>query len=244
MKITESKARHDALLQRIAEREFGARTGTHQSDLVYCLNRQALRKLKPKPPTDSEVLTFMRGHASQAWLTGKFNDQPPVTVDGITVTLDAVWYEDDLPWELKSTFQSSNRPVAENVHWLRQLMAECYVQGTHKIVLSRVEDMGNWSWIYRPKKPEKIAELVERYGPNWDEHPTVHVYEIEFDDAELKANWAWLQRRKVLYEAVLKTGVLLPKALALPSVSNQDDPEDWECKTCGYQKECEEAANG
>uniref|UniRef100_A0A6M3JZX1 Uncharacterized protein n=2 Tax=viral metagenome TaxID=1070528 RepID=A0A6M3JZX1_9ZZZZ len=89
MNITEDLEFKQVLLKKIEEREFSERTGTHNSDLLFCLNRQALRRLTPLPNTEREVLLYSIGWASQAFLTGKFHDVPTIIKDGISVTLDA-----------------------------------------------------------------------------------------------------------------------------------------------------------
>jgi len=90
MKILPDLEFRAQILKQIAEREFYERKGTHGSDLIYCLNKQALRKLKPIPNTDEEILTFSIGWATQRWLTGATRDVPEIEKDGIIVTLDAL----------------------------------------------------------------------------------------------------------------------------------------------------------
>lgn len=90
MKIEEAPEFRQELLEKIQQREFSERTGIHQSDLTYCLNRQAFRKLYPLPVQDHEILLYSIGWSTQAFITGKFYDVNPRTEDGITVTCDAV----------------------------------------------------------------------------------------------------------------------------------------------------------
>jgi len=90
VKITESPTFRANLLAKIAAREFAERTGVHCSDLLYCLNKQAMRRLHPEEPTDSELLLYSLGWSTQAWISGKFVDSCPVEKDGIIVTCDAV----------------------------------------------------------------------------------------------------------------------------------------------------------
>jgi len=92
--------------------------------------------------------------------------------------------------------------------------------------------MGNWKWVYRPKDPEKIAKLVQDFGENWAAHPTLTAVKLEFTQEELNRHWRWMLSRKQLYEQVLSTKRLLPKAQALASGG------DFECDYCSYQEEC------
>ena len=89
MKIAEDQEFKKKLLTKIEEREFSERTGVHCSDLIYCLNKQALRKSKPLPTQEHELLLFSLGLSTQDWLTGKQGDMDGIEVDGITVTPDA-----------------------------------------------------------------------------------------------------------------------------------------------------------
>jgi len=238
MKITNSQAFKEKLLQKIADREFQERTGVHQSDLIYCLNKQVLRKLKPAPNTERELLLFSLGWATQRWLTGQDKDEPEKEVDGIIVTCDAMSGIDEgvVPWELKCTFQSSGKPIEENTHWIRQLMAQCYVTGTTTAYLSRLEVMGGWTWVWNMRaKPEKIAKLVAEKGENWDAHPTLSVIKVEFAQDELDRFWAWLKERRDLYLEILSSEKLVAPAYALASGMT------FECDYCSYrEKECQE----
>ncbi len=89
MNITEDAQFRSYLLKQIEEREFSERTGVHCSDLIYCLNKQALRRITGEKPTEQELLLFSIGWSTQAWISGKFIDVPEVEVDRIKVTLDA-----------------------------------------------------------------------------------------------------------------------------------------------------------
>ncbi len=218
------------ILDKIRTREFGLREGIHQSDLNYCLNKAMFRRLKPTQDADHNLLVFSLGYATQRWLTGQDKDEPEREVDGIKVTLDSM--VDGLPWELKATFQSTSRPVEENVPWLRQIMAQCYVTGTTQAKLTRFCLLGNWKWVYRPSKPEKIAELVKEFGENWAEHPILTAYDLTFTQEEIQRTWAWFLERKKLFQSILNTGKPLPKILALPS------GQEYECSECEFKGDC------
>jgi len=90
MNITEAPEFRAELIKQIAEREFSERTGVHCSDLIYCINKQALRKLNPRDDTDQETLIFSIGWATQRWLTGEGEDVEELEVDDIKVTVDAL----------------------------------------------------------------------------------------------------------------------------------------------------------
>ena len=211
MNITEDIDFRQVLINRIAEREFSVRTGVHCSDLIYCLNKQALRRLYPVPDTDKQVLLYSIGWATQRWLTGKDKDVAEKEVDGIIVTCDDMY--EGCPWELKASYQSSNRPIEQNMNWVHQIQAQCYVMESLVAYLSRFELMGNW----------KIKE---------GDRPTLHTYKLEFTQEELDRNWQWLRERKALFQTVLDSGEILPKVLSLPS------GQAYECQYCNYKEEC------
>jgi hypothetical protein len=213
MKIERDDEFRQQLLDKIAAREFHERIGTHQSDLVYCLNKQALRRLKPLPNTDEDVLLFSIGYATQRWLTGQDEDEPEKEVDGIIVTLDAV--ADGLPWELKASYMSANKSVEESIHYIRQVMAQCYVTKTLVGRLSKFELMGDYKWIFGKKEEKAVAK-----------RPTLSAWKLEFTQKELDDFWEWLKERKKLFEGILETGKLLPPAVALASGMA------WECGRC------------
>jgi len=236
MQITVDLEHKNKVLKKIAEREFYERSGTHNSDLIFCLNRQALRKLYPVEPTEHELLLYSLGWASQRWLTGQDKDIPEIIVDGIVVTLDAL--DDGCPWELKATFQSSSKSIDDSLHWVRQLMSQCYVSKSLIAHFTRFEIMGNWKWVWhigRPPKPESLEKYISEFGENWDAHPTLGAFKIEFTQEELDRHWAWMKQRKELFEKLVASGAkeLLPKAIAVGSGM------EWLCDWCAYKpKEC------
>lgn len=141
-----------------------------------------------------------------------------------------------VPWvfELKATYQSSTKAIEENPHWLRQLLSQCHAVESNVAVLSRLELMGNWKWVYHPSKPETIAKLVQEFGENWAAHPTLGAWKIEFSALEIYRNWEWMKVRKYDFEKILETKSLLPPKIAVPK------GQEWECSFCSYRgTECE-----
>lgn len=129
-----------------------------------------------------------------------------------------------VPYELKATYSSSTRPIDENIPYLRQVMAQCYVLGVTQAYLSRLEIMGNWRSVFGRKGEKDLPE---------NRKPTLSAYKITFTQDELDANWAWLKQRKELYEGVLASGEGLPRAIAIA------DGQTWLCDRCHYRdKEC------
>jgi len=236
VEITKDPKFRAELLEKIRTREFSDRTGIHMSDLNYCLNKQALRRQFPIENTDREVLLFSGGWATQRWLTGKDEDEPEREVDGIIVTLDCTtdYKGEEIPWELKSTYQSTSRAIEDNPAWIRQIAAQCYVKGVTDAKLTRLSWMGAWKWVFNMSpKPEKLARLIEEHGENWDEHPTLEAYHLAFTNEELLRNWEWFLARRLLFVGLLEDEELLSKALAIPS------GQTYECEYCGYAgKEC------
>ena len=134
-----------------------------------------------------------------------------------------------IPFELKATFQSSERPIAENISWLRQLMAQAYVLEVESAVLSRLELMGNWKSVFGKKEEKHLPE---------NKKPTLHAYRLEFARSELEENWRWLKERKKLFETILETKNILYRGVALAQGM------DWECAYCVFNgKGCPAEAN-
>ena len=227
MEVTRDLEFERYILDKIRKREFQERTGIHCSDLIYCLNKQAIRRILNTPSEDDEVLLFSLGWSTQRWLSGRIEDEPEVEVDGIKVTLDALYL--DCPWELKASYQGSERDVTENLPWVKQLMAQCYACGTpdyasehYTARLSRFEIMGNWKWVFG-KKEEKL--LAKR--------PTLSAWRFQFTRQEVVNNWLWLLDRAELFKGILATKVLLPKAIAMYSGT------EWQCQYCKSPELCE-----
>jgi hypothetical protein len=227
MRIVEDLEFKKQILTAIAQREFKERTGVHCSDLLYCLNKQILRRLNPKESTEHQVLLFSLGWATQRWLTGKSEDEETIVKDGIQVTRDCM--NGNIPWELKATFQSSAKAIEENDSWLAQIKAQCFVTGQTVANLSRLEIMGNWRSVFGKKEEKGLPE---------NQKPTLHAYRLEFTQEELIDNWTWLLSRAELFKDILKRRLddpnepLLPPPLALPI------GHEWECDQCEYRKEC------
>ncbi len=232
MEIIKDLEAKQEILHRIESHDFQNRAGIHQSDLVFCLNKALLRRTCPKPASESTILRWGRGLASQRWLSDKLEDEPTIELDGIQVTPDALW-SDGNPWELKDTDQSNAKGVEENIHYIRQLLNQCKVLGKTTARLSRMCNMGNWKWVYRPKDPIKILALVDEFGQDWDAHPTLDVTRFEFTQAEVDANWEQMKMRRGILEGMLVKKTPVPKVVA------QMSGMEWECKDCEYRgKEC------
>lgn len=229
MKIERDEVFEKWLIDKIAAKQFRERVGFHCTDGIWCINKQALRRLHPVSPSRSDTLRFGRGLATQQWLTGSLSDMPEVEVDGIVVTLDALY--EDSPWELKDTDQSSNRPIEENIYQIRQVLAQCKVQKSLVGRLSRLENMGNWSWVY-PKGSTKEEKAKDKAA---SEHPTLTAFKMTFTQQEVDANWQWLQERRRLFLGILETKALLPLSKALAGKEML-----FECERCQYRgKECD-----
>ncbi len=212
------------LLEKIAQREFKERVGIHCSDLLYCINKQALRRKTNLPVPNHTLLLFSLGWASQRWLTGKDEDEPARELDGITVTLDAVDTK-GRPWELKASYQSSSRDILENLSWIRQIMAQCKVSGKTEAFLSRFEIMGDWASVF----PKGATPAEKKANKEAAKKPTLSAYKLVFTQDEIDRNWEWLKQRRDLFAEVLRTGVLLPKAQAIPPT------QEWECSDCPFR---------
>jgi len=227
MIVTRDDAFKDFILKRMAERELSDRSGVHSTDLVYCLNKQALRKVRKLAPTEDEQLRYAKGYSTQRWLTGTFEPDTAIELDGIVVTPDtlvALGVGDKLiPWELKSTDQSSGKPVEENIAWIKQIMAQCKVTNSLTAKLSRLENMGDWAWVF-PRGATKEEKKANKLN---SKHPTLSAWNIEFTQEEIDGNWEWLKRRREDFLTV-REGFLLPRAAALAT------GQEWECEYCPF----------
>jgi len=178
-------------------------------------------------PTETEVLTFSIGWSTQRWLTGKDEDEEGIELDGIIVTPDVIL--DGCPWELKATYMSVGRPIAENLHWIRQIMAQCKVTGKTTARLSRLGIMGDWKWVYKPKGYKDWCEEDQEAFQAEHPHPVLDAYRLEFTEDEVDANWNWLLQRKDTYETIVDTGELVSRSTCLPSGM------EFMCSRCKYK---------
>lgn len=226
MEVYDSPEARAEIIRRIREREFTEeRTGIHQSDLNYCLNKQLLRRTNPiddPAKNEQDLLIFSIGWATQRWLTGKDEDEAPIELDGIIVTLDSVLF--GVPWELKGTYQSSNKPILENVHWIRQVMAQCKVRNVTEAYLSRFELLGDWGSVYPKGKTPKEREENRRAS----KRPDLHVFRFVFTPTEIEGNWEWLKSRRAVFAQMIETNNLLPRISALAPNG------EYECDYCAY----------
>lgn len=206
------------LIRRIAEREFSERTGIHTTDLIYCLNKQALRRTHPIEDDEHTILLYSLGWSTQRWLTGQDQDEPEITVDGITVTMDALW--GDKPYELKATYQSSNKPIEDNINWIRQLMSQAYVGKSLEVYLTRLEIMGDWGSVFGKKEEKSLPEHRK---------PSLSAYHIRFELQELERHWEWMLERRDLFQKLLDGMPLLPMGIAVPKGN------EFECGYCPYK---------
>jgi hypothetical protein len=153
-----------------------------------------------------------------------------VEVDGIKVTPDDMTY--GFPWELKATYTTNTKPIEDSPQYVRQCMSQCYVTKTLVAKLSRLEILGNKKWLYHTTKPETLAQRVAEFGVNWADHPTLTVFSLEFTQEELDRFWAWMVQRRDQYLEIIRTGILMPKALAVAPA------QEWECSYCSYKDKC------
>lgn len=135
-----------------------------------------------------------------------------------------------IPYELKATYQSANRAIEDNAHWIRQVEAQCYVTGTTEAYLTRFELMGDWGAVYPKGKTSEEKDAYRAKHPR----PTLHAYKLTFSQEEIDKNWRWFLGRKEEFLQVIETGKLLPKAAALAPAGS------YECQHCSYTKECED----
>ena len=225
------------VLDKIAVREFSDRSGTHATDLIFCLNKQALRKLRNPKPTDEEILLFSLGWSTQRWLSGSFEPDTVIIKDGIQLSLDSIIVPSEggkmpQPWELKATYQSSTRDIHENIHWIRQVMGYCCAINSTTAKLTRLSIMGDWKWVFKPKGFKDWSEEEQETFKLAHSRPTLQAWKLEFTQEELDKFWEWMKARRDAYEDILKTGRLVPSVCALAS------GQEWECKFCNYQEEC------
>lgn len=223
--VQEDAEFREKILKAIREREFSDRSGIHGSDLIYCLNKAVLRKLYPTEPTDHQVLLFSIGWATQRWLTGKDEDVPAITKDGITITPDELY--ESCPWELKATYGTSNREIENELAWMRQIMGQCVVTGKTEARLSRFEIMGDWKWVFSRDPVIKANS----------KHPTLSAVHITFYQEELDRFWDWMKERRKILIQMLDEKAFVPKILAVAS------GQEWECDHCEFAETCENIIN-
>ena len=157
-----------------------SRSGVHVSDLVLCLRKSYLRAVHEILPTEEEVLFWLVGRGYHAALEGY--EQPSevsLVRDGLMGTPDQVILENGrvIPVEIKSTRQSVNKDILENIWWLRTIKAYCFLCSTTFGRLVVLNIIGDWK----------------------DIAPQLRVFDFGFTPEEIQENWEWLQARKALY---------------------------------------------
>ena len=175
MILTEDKDAVSKVLQAVRKSQgFNVREGIHVSDLVYCLHKAYIRRIALEPIVEEDAVTLM-------WLLGRGHhgifeigaSEVPVEADEIVGTVDLIqvaaggW---NYPVEIKTTRQSSNRPIIDQTHWFQQLASYCYMLGRQSGQLWVMYLNGN----YKPPTPVPLA---------WN---------LEFSARELQENWQML----------------------------------------------------
>ena len=225
MQFVEDTERRAQIIQGIRDRMPERSAGVHLSDLTGCLNKYYYKCLYGERPVEDDLLLlFTSGRAIQAWMTGKFEDAPSVTLDGITCSVDNM--ENGVHEELKYTYSSSNKPIKQQ--WLTQIMGYCKAHGVREFVLSQWNVMGDWSWVYKRKD-----------RPVDGRHPVLTSTRMVFTDAEIDENWEWCLRRKQVLEMAEKNRV--EPSLIVPDWLGEIDGR-WQCKNgssvCVWYGEC------
>ena len=217
--ITVDQETYDRLMERMrAKLGVGVpRSGTHVSDLIYCvLKTWAKKQLSYLPQNvleeeeDDQVLVWVVGRSHEDIFGEGFSRGEPAVLDGIVGTVD--WF-DEVPVEAKSTRMSSNRHLEEIPHYTAQAAAYCVMHETDwcRVLIFHIN--GDY---YHQTKGGKAEKAMPRAH--------LRIYRVRFEADELEEWWEELKRRKVLVEGGEK-----PRA--------EDEPDlipvfDFECGYC------------
>ena len=104
MLLEEGSPYKEKLLKLLGAEYSKDRSGTHVSDLLYCIREQVFRKLEPKPITDRELSSFAFGEGAHLAVqrlatTGVSLAEKEVVLDGVIGTIDLF---DSVPIEIKT----------------------------------------------------------------------------------------------------------------------------------------------
>jgi len=183
------------------------RDEVHLSTLIYCLTRSFLDMKQDVEPTDMEVMLFALGIGLQNEFTPANTTLPVIRKDGVVFSPDFVIKVGEGQYcEMKTTRMSTARDFPES--WIEYIKGGCFMQGIKEYDLSVLYMMGN----YKPPFPQ------------------LNSFRLEFDEAELEANWKYLMCRKEVFDEALKNN-RPPRP--------KEHCSDWECKNCRFKAQCD-----
>lgn len=166
-----------------------------------------------------KVLLFATGRAIQDYITGKPAEESErkLFVDGVHGTADYV-DEQGFPWEIKATYASAARPIADTTHYFDQLAAYCCMLGVTKGYLAAFYINGYYDFQRKNPRPGAIP----------GERSTLQVYEVQFTEEELMDHWTRLMKRADILTSAA-TLAEIPVGLHYK----------WECGYCPFlNKQC------
>lgn len=164
----------------------GKRAGWHVTDLTRCLRKTFFERMGVEGVIEEgRVLRMKLGKMSED-LTDLFEaKQIQGEKDGIIGTVDGLL--EDRIVEKKFTYLSSNKNIKEQVYWIEQVKAYCYIFGKNTVQFRIIHLLGNYK---RPFKPE------------------IRVWNVYFTDDEIKDFWNEILFRKKYVEMCLLEKVL------------------------------------
>lgn len=123
--IEEGSPYKDKLLTLLGAEYSKNRTGTHVSDLLYCIREQVFRKLDPKPITDRELSSFAFGEGAHLAVqrlatTGVSIAEKEIHLEGVQGTVDLF---DSVPIEIKTVRSKDDSVRSFHITQLKYYMA-------------------------------------------------------------------------------------------------------------------------
>ena len=205
------------LYTRLTQKYSTPKPEPHLTELIYCLTKAYYDRTAPLRVSDKETVMFAIGFGLEQVILRGDDDTAPVSqeLDGIWLTPDYVMLTGG-GMDLKSTRMypdadgSPKRGFSET--WLEQFMGYAYLD-----TIEAVQYIPDQEIPYSVG----IVYLVPAELTAWT---------LYFSKAELEANWAKLQVRRMVLKAHRRANTV-PE----PFKWNRD----WECKDCRYKMRCD-----
>ncbi len=144
--------------------------GVHVSEIIRTIMCELDEKYK-REITDDDRMRMECGFMFEHVLGAKLGERPgEIVVDGIIGSPDGISKTDEgiVVEEAKFTWKSSNKPVEDDLWWLMQTKAYCYMMETNRCNLHVMYINGDYKHPYVPKYQK---------------------YRIEYSRQELQENW-------------------------------------------------------
>lgn len=196
------------------------RSGTHVSDIIMCIRKNALRRIEPVPTTMKELNFFTSGRAIgdaiqqlSKYSAGKFIIEHEVEMDGIVAHIDLYDSEHNIPIECKSMRVKEIKPDGDGVvrpkpHHLEQI----------KNYMTMVDS--------------DTGYLLYQFLMHFDETPFAE-FEVHMTKEERELQKLRMKSNQIIFERAVasKDGMIADPVI-------EDKTLNWLCNSCPYVDRC------